>query len=167
MQDSNVKKNANNHNNKNSKPGKTSSQVYLPKYSWIPKSKYEQKRFKNSFLVDSNFRGTLENFWTQGVHQSESIQTGCVSMLAHCGLWAASNCVVFVSQTLIFVLASCTMEAFVLSLLSLHCLCSRPLCPNSNGEKVTHFRMLWRVSRIAGLGVKHWLNLYPLVILRA
>lgn len=94
------------------------------------------------FSVDSNFRGTLENFWTQGVHQSESIQTGCVSMLAPCGLWAASNCVVFVSQTLVFVLASCTVEAFVLSLLSPHCLCSRPLCPNSNGEKGTHFRML-------------------------
>lgn len=102
---------------------------------------------------------------SESVCQSESVHVVCVSMLAHCGPYTASDCVVFVSQSLIFVSASCTMEAFVFSLLSLHCFSSKPLCPHS--EKGTDFRMLRRVSRIAALGVKRWLNLRQLVILRA
>lgn len=116
------------------------------------------------FLVGSNFRGPV-GLWEYVSKWKRSLV--CVSMLTHCGLSAASNCVVFASQTLVSVSASCTMGAFVFSLLSLHCFSSKPLCPHSSGEKGTCFRMLRRVSGTAALGGKHCLNLCQLVILRA
>lgn len=101
---------------------------------------------------------------SESVCQSESVHIVCVSMLAH---WASTLplIVLYLWVKLSFLSQRAAQWKRLFSV-SCHCTASVPSqCPHA--EKGTCFRMLRRVSRIAGLGVKHWLNLCQLVILRA